>query len=93
MALARALAPEPIYFLYRTPGVREILVGALVPSSDSVGRSFPLAIYGFVDGALVVIERATRDGEPAWPPNFEPMRVKHYGETALHWAEYVTQPS
>jgi 16S rRNA (guanine966-N2)-methyltransferase len=53
-----------------------------------------LAAGGWVvDGALVVIERATRDGEPAWPPNFEPMRVKHYGDTALHWAEYVTQPS
>jgi 16S rRNA (guanine966-N2)-methyltransferase len=44
-----------------------------------------------VDGALVVIERATRDGAPDWPPDFEPTRVKRYGDTALHWAEYVTQ--
>ena len=56
-----ALAPDPIYFLYRAQGVRETLVGALVPSSDSVGRSFPLAIYGFVDSALVA------DGFPLVP--------------------------
>ncbi|WP_414944990.1 16S rRNA (guanine(966)-N(2))-methyltransferase RsmD [Amycolatopsis sp. cmx-11-32] len=40
------------------------------------------------DGALVVIERAARDGEPDWPPGFEPMRTKRYGDTALYWAEY-----
>jgi 16S rRNA (guanine966-N2)-methyltransferase len=49
-----------------------------------------LAAGGWVaDGALIVIERATRDGEPDWPPGFEPMRVKRYGDTALHWAEYA----
>ncbi|KZB81411.1 16S rRNA (guanine(966)-N(2))-methyltransferase RsmD [Amycolatopsis regifaucium] len=40
------------------------------------------------DGALVVIERAARDGEPDWPPGFEPTRTKRYGDTALYWAEY-----
>jgi 16S rRNA (guanine966-N2)-methyltransferase len=49
-----------------------------------------LAAGGWVaDGALIVIERATRDGEPDWPPCFGPMRVKRYGDTALHWAEYA----
>jgi 16S rRNA (guanine966-N2)-methyltransferase len=49
-----------------------------------------LATGGWVaDGALVVIERATRDGEPDWPANFEPMRIKRYGDTALHWGEYA----
>ncbi|SDX53151.1 16S rRNA (guanine966-N2)-methyltransferase [Amycolatopsis xylanica] len=51
-----------------------------------------LAGGGWVtDGALVIIERATRDGDPDWPLSFEPMRVKRYGDTALHWAEYVTK--
>jgi 16S rRNA (guanine966-N2)-methyltransferase len=49
-----------------------------------------LAAGGWVaGGALVVIERATRDGEPDWPAHFEPMRVKRYGDTALHWGEYA----
>jgi 16S rRNA (guanine966-N2)-methyltransferase len=48
-----------------------------------------LAAGGWVTGgALVVIERATRDGEPDWPPGFEPVRVKRYGDTALHWGEF-----
>jgi 16S rRNA (guanine966-N2)-methyltransferase len=49
-----------------------------------------LSAGGWVaDGALVVIERATRDGEPDWPADFEPMRIKRYGDTALHWGEYA----
>jgi 16S rRNA (guanine966-N2)-methyltransferase len=49
-----------------------------------------LAAGGWVaGGALVVIERATRDGEPDWPPGFEPVRVKRYGDTALHWGEFA----
>jgi 16S rRNA (guanine966-N2)-methyltransferase len=39
--------------------------------------------------ALVVIERAARDGEPDWPPGFEPTRAKKYGDTAVFWAEYT----
>ncbi|MCR6484806.1 16S rRNA (guanine(966)-N(2))-methyltransferase RsmD [Amycolatopsis sp. OK19-0408] len=38
--------------------------------------------------ALVVVERAARDGEPVWPAGFEPSRVKKYGDTAVFWAEY-----
>ncbi|MFI5609392.1 16S rRNA (guanine(966)-N(2))-methyltransferase RsmD [Amycolatopsis sp. NPDC051903] len=41
------------------------------------------------DGALVVIERAARDGAPDWPAAFTPTRDKKYGDTALHWAEYT----
>jgi 16S rRNA (guanine966-N2)-methyltransferase len=49
-----------------------------------------LAAGGWVaDGALIVIERATRDGEPDWPAGFGRLRVKRYGDTALHWAEYA----
>lgn len=39
-------------------------------------------------GALVVVERALRDGELDWPEGFEPLRVRRYGDTALHWAEF-----
>lgn len=37
--------------------------------------------------ALVVVERAARDGDIAWPRAYRPVRVKRYGDTALHWAE------
>ncbi|MFJ7218274.1 16S rRNA (guanine(966)-N(2))-methyltransferase RsmD [Amycolatopsis sp. NPDC098790] len=39
--------------------------------------------------ALVVIERAARDGAPAWPAGFAPTRDKKYGDTAVFWAEYT----
>jgi 16S rRNA (guanine966-N2)-methyltransferase len=42
-----------------------------------------------VIGALVIIERATRDGDPDYPSGFSPIRVKRYGDTALHWAEFI----
>ncbi|WP_199430370.1 16S rRNA (guanine(966)-N(2))-methyltransferase RsmD [Qaidamihabitans albus] len=40
------------------------------------------------DGGLVVVERAWRDGEPAWPPGFAPLRAKRYGDTGLFRAGY-----
>ncbi|MQA93776.1 MAG: 16S rRNA (guanine(966)-N(2))-methyltransferase RsmD [Streptosporangiales bacterium] len=34
-------------------------------------------------GALVVVERATRDGEPSWPSGYAPDRARRYGEASL----------
>ncbi|NBH05081.1 RsmD family RNA methyltransferase, partial [Amycolatopsis sp. SID8362] len=49
-----------------------------------------LAAGGWLgEGALVVVERAARDGEPDWPAGFEPSRAKKYGDTAVFWAEYT----
>ncbi|OLT46262.1 16S rRNA (guanine(966)-N(2))-methyltransferase RsmD [Saccharomonospora sp. CUA-673] len=42
--------------------------------------------------ALVVVERAVRDGEPAWPTGLESFRTKKYGDTALYWGEHVGRP-
>lgn len=39
--------------------------------------------------ALVVVERAARDGEPDWPDGLRPTRSRRYGDTALYWAEEV----
>ena len=36
------------------------------------------------DGALVVIERATRSGPPDWPPGYLPSKSRRYGE-ATFW--------
>lgn len=38
---------------------------------------------------LVVVERGRRDGDPDWPDGFRVLRTKSYGDTVLHWAEYV----
>jgi 16S rRNA (guanine966-N2)-methyltransferase len=43
-------------------------------------------------GSLVVVERARRSGQPAWPAPLEPMRVRRYGDTELHWARHA-QPT
>ena len=36
-----------------------------------------------VPGAMVVVERAARGPEPAWPDDFDDSRQKKYGETVL----------
>jgi 16S rRNA (guanine966-N2)-methyltransferase len=36
-----------------------------------------------VPGAMVVVERAARGPEPAWPDDFDGSRQKKYGETVL----------
>lgn len=35
--------------------------------------------------SIAVIERATHSGDLEWPPGFEPLRTKRYGDTVLHW--------
>lgn len=35
--------------------------------------------------AIVIIERSSRDAEPAWPDTLELERRKPYGDTALYW--------
>jgi 16S rRNA (guanine966-N2)-methyltransferase len=36
-----------------------------------------------VPGALVVVERSVRSPEPTWPPGFEDIRSRKYGESML----------
>jgi 16S rRNA (guanine966-N2)-methyltransferase len=43
-----------------------------------------LSLQGWlVPGAMVVVERASRSAEPAWPEGFGDTRQKKYGETVL----------
>lgn len=39
-------------------------------------------------GSLVIVERSRRAAELAWPDPLAPMKVRHYGETSLHWARW-----
>lgn len=49
-----------------------------------------LVVHGWtVPGTLVVLERAVRSGEPAWPEPWEALRSKRYGDTAVHWAVHA----
>jgi 16S rRNA (guanine966-N2)-methyltransferase len=43
-------------------------------------------------GALVIVERATRSGPPAWPDGFVPDRARRYGE-ATFWYGHYPQPA
>ena len=37
-------------------------------------------------GSLVIVERSRRAAELSWPDPLSPLKVRHYGETSLHWA-------
>lgn len=37
-------------------------------------------------GSLVIVERSRRAEDMTWPEPLVPMKVRHYGETSLHWA-------
>ena len=54
-------------------------------SADAVTRVLTLLAGGWLaDGALVVVERATRSGELDWPPGYQPGKSRRYGE-ATFW--------
>lgn len=42
------------------------------------------------DGAVIVVERAARTGEPVWPSTLEKFADKKYGETVLYYVESAT---
>jgi 16S rRNA (guanine966-N2)-methyltransferase len=47
-----------------------------------------LASNGWLaEGALVIVERASRSPEPTWPTGLALLREKKYGETRLWYAE------
>lgn len=82
--LANEQPPEPFDVVFADPPyvLGSARIGAMLAA---------LAGGGWITGdGLVVIERARRDGEPDWPPGFEPVREMRHGETALYWAEFVT---
>ncbi|GHH45606.1 16S rRNA (guanine(966)-N(2))-methyltransferase RsmD [Lentzea cavernae] len=37
--------------------------------------------------AVLIVERASRSGEPVWPEGVESLRAKRYGDTAVYWGQ------
>jgi 16S rRNA (guanine966-N2)-methyltransferase len=60
-----------------------------LPRADVEADLAALAAGWLADGALVVVERSTRDSGLTWPAGFEPGRVRSYGETSLRYATWV----
>ena len=71
-----------------TPADRYDLVFADPPyavTAEAVTRVLTLLAGGWLaDGALVVVERATRSGVMEWPPGYLPGKSRRYGE-ATFW--------
>jgi 16S rRNA (guanine966-N2)-methyltransferase len=42
-------------------------------------------------GSIVIVERSRRAAELSWPEPLAPMKVRHYGETSVHWARWGDQ--
>ncbi|MFN8087003.1 MAG: RsmD family RNA methyltransferase [Microbacterium sp.] len=55
------------------------------PPEDTLTETLALLVPRLADGATVVVERATRSGEPSLPVGLALDRSKRYGDTTLWW--------
>ncbi len=55
-------------------------------SDDELAATLVLLEPTLAEGATVVVERAARSPEPAYPATLVPARSKRYGDTTLWWA-------
>ena len=52
---------------------------------DALAETLALLVPRLRVDATVIVERATRSGEPPLPPGLAPDRSKRYGDTTLWW--------
>ena len=65
-----------------------------LPEAALAGVLDALVAGGWLaDGSVVVVERAHRSPEPAWPTGLLRFDTRRYGETALWLAEPVSDPA
>jgi 16S rRNA (guanine966-N2)-methyltransferase len=58
-----------------------------VPAAEVAGWLAAAAAHGWIAaGAVVVVERAGRDGPFPWPSPLQAGRERRYGDTTLHTA-------
>jgi 16S rRNA (guanine966-N2)-methyltransferase len=59
-----------------------------LPADALTAALTQLAAGGWLaEGAMVVVERSTRDAEPCWPPGLLRFDERRYGQTRLWFAE------
>jgi 16S rRNA (guanine966-N2)-methyltransferase len=85
--------------LARPPGDRERRLGAgydlviadppYAVTDEAVAKVLALLAAGWLaDGALVVVERATRSGPFDWPPGYDEGKSRRYGEATFWYGWY-----
>ena len=93
-SLARSLVGRVERLLSRPPaaaaGYDVVLADPPYALAEAaVTRMLTLLEGGWLtDGALVVIERATRSGPIDWPPGFLPGKSRRYGEATFWYGWY-----
>lgn len=55
-----------------------------------LGPELGLLVSGgwVAEGSVVIVERSRRAEDVSWPEPLAPMKVRHYGDTSLHWATW-----
>jgi 16S rRNA (guanine966-N2)-methyltransferase len=58
---------------------------------EDLGAELGLLVSGgwVAQDSVVVVERSRRAPDLVWPAPLEAVRVKHYGETSLHWGRWA----
>jgi 16S rRNA (guanine966-N2)-methyltransferase len=82
-AVLAAGSPTPYDLVLADPPYALEDLGAELASLVSGGWVGP--------GSLVILERSRRAASLAWPDPLAPMKVRHYGETSVHWARWGDQ--
>jgi 16S rRNA (guanine966-N2)-methyltransferase len=82
-AVLAAGSPEPFDLVLADPPYAD----------EDLGRELSLLVSGgwVGPGSLVIVERSRRAAGLAWPEPLSPMKVRHYGDTSLHWARMGDQ--
>ena len=96
-ARAKVVATSVAAFLQATPAAPYDIVFSDPPypmsDGDVTADLAALVAHGWlVPGALVVVERAAKRSEVAWPEGIEEDRTKRYGETALWYGHATPAP-
>jgi 16S rRNA (guanine966-N2)-methyltransferase len=91
VAAAVTVTPSDVAAFARLPGPAFDIVVADPPyavDADQLTAALADLVRGgrLRPGADLLIERAHRDGELAWPPPLRPVRSRRYGDTVVHIA-------
>ncbi|SER19079.1 MULTISPECIES: 16S rRNA (guanine(966)-N(2))-methyltransferase RsmD [Lentzea] len=54
---------------------------------DELAKVLKGIVPRLTQDAVLIVERASRSGEPAWPEGVESLRAKRYGDTAVYWGQ------